>query len=80
LARRAKKRAVGPEFLRTVLAVEASLRDDPINVGEPIYDLKGLGLQVRIVSNRLFYVTFAVDESRRLVYVVKFVGAGRLAN
>src|SRR5262249_10433301 len=52
------------------------LETDPLEFGEPLYQLRGLGLQVRLAPFAPLYVRFAVDEERRLVYVLHLVCQG----
>jgi hypothetical protein len=43
---------------------------DPLNFGEPLYPLAWLNLEVRVtICGRLAF-RFAVDEQRRIVYLV----------
>jgi hypothetical protein len=59
----------GPELLAAARAVYERLRRNPVEVGEPLYRLPALRIQVRCVSIRPLYVDFAVCEDRPLVFI-----------
>lgn len=49
----------------------ALLEADPPTIGEMLYTLKNIGLPVRHVVHAPWSLHFAVDETRRLVYLSK---------
>jgi hypothetical protein len=49
----------------------AALETDPNSLGEIVYTLKNIGLPVRHVVRLPWSLHFAVDETRRLVYLSK---------
>jgi hypothetical protein len=50
---------------------------DPIGFGEPLYRLKHVGLTVYVVARRYVAVNYAVDEDRKIVYVMMFALNGK---
>jgi hypothetical protein len=70
------RNAPTPEFAARLLAaartIVARLAADPGEFGEPLRDLHHLGLQMRHGVERPLVVRYAIDEQRRLVYVVGF--------
>ena len=58
--------------------MEQQLSTDPGEVGESREIYPSLGLEDRLAFFSHFYVRFAVDEVRRVVYVYDFVGSGPL--
>src|SRR5262245_7162605 len=78
LGERARQRQMGAEFVASLQTIEGRLRVDPVTVGEPYQFLRHLRLSVRLVGTPFFYFRFAVDEERRLVYVIDCVGSARL--
>jgi hypothetical protein len=61
----ARKRAIASAFREVI----RQLQFDPTEVGEPLYRLPGLRLQVRNCSVRPLVVAFAVSEERPLVFI-----------
>ena len=47
----------------------ARLETDPGSWGDPIFRLHNLGLLLYRAFATFFYVTYSVDEGRRIVYV-----------
>jgi hypothetical protein len=57
------------EVAQIVRDVNTRLEWAPVDVGDPLRDLVHLGAQERIVVLPPLVVAYAVDETRRLVYV-----------
>jgi len=74
--KRAKQSGTGASFTTTLRELQARLQAAPLDAGEPACFLKYLGLQVRAVGHGGLAVRFAVDEARRVVYVVSFFTSG----
>lgn len=69
LQHQATQEGRGPELLRATREAYARLRANPNEVGEPLYRLPALRMQVRCVAIRPLYVDFAVCEDRPLVFL-----------
>jgi hypothetical protein len=69
LYRRAKQRGQGKQFTAAFREILASLRTKPLTVGEPLYSLPGLQLQVRTIVVAPLLLDFAVHEERRIVWI-----------
>lgn len=69
LQRRASLQGRGEEFLRSLREVIDRIQQDPNEVGEPLYRLAVLRMQVRCVAIRPLYLDFAVCEDRPLVFI-----------
>jgi hypothetical protein len=67
----------GPEFAASLKALNARFASDPSSLGEPLRDLKHLGLQVRLGNHGFLFAHYAVDEARHLVYVLCYRFAGQ---
>src|SRR6266852_5792524 len=74
----AKHLRVVAEFVADLEALESRLCTDPLGVGEPAHTFHELRLHVRLVGAPFFYLRFAVDEKRRIVYVIDCVASARL--
>ena len=55
--------------LETAQEIMRNLQKDATTVGEPLYNLKHLKLQMRLVLVFPWSIHFAVDEARRIVYL-----------
>jgi hypothetical protein len=64
------------EFRTALRTIFENLRLNPLEVGEPIKNLKALQLQIRAVALRPIYLEFGVHPKRRMVFVrvVKLMG------
>ena len=71
LCAQAKSERRGMFALGTAEAVMETLRRDPLEAGEPLYVLKHLELQMRIVLRFPWSIHFSVDEKRRIVYLTR---------
>src|SRR5688572_29019276 len=69
LQRRATAEGRGEEVLQAAKSILRRLRANPLAVGEPLYVLPALQMQVRVVVVRPLYVEFGVCEDRLLVFV-----------
>jgi hypothetical protein len=69
LQRRASREGRGAEFLTALRQLVQDLRQRPRKLGEPLYRLKVLRMQVRGVIVGPLYVDFAVCEDRPLVFI-----------
>jgi hypothetical protein len=78
LGERARQREIGAEFVASLQTIETRPSANPLTVGEPLQFLPHLRLSVQLVGISFFYFRFAVDEERRLVYVIDCVGSARL--
>jgi hypothetical protein len=67
---RATELGIRDAFRLTLREFDERLRAAPQDLGEPVYRLEHLDLPVRVSGTRFFYARFAIDEERRLVYVV----------
>ena len=68
--KRAEEKGLGQETLSALQELDRRLHNDPLSFGEPLYTLKATQLQVRMACVGTVSVLFALDEERRLVYVV----------
>jgi hypothetical protein len=50
-------------------AIMKKLSTAPQDVGEPLYHLKQMQVQMRVVAGFPWVIHFAVDEQRRIVYL-----------
>jgi hypothetical protein len=69
LQRRAARRGQGTAFASAFRRIIGALRRNPNAVGEPLYRLPALRLQVRTVVVSPLLIDFAVSEDRPLVYI-----------
>jgi hypothetical protein len=63
----------GNQFLSSAKRIVDRLATDPLDFGEPRFGLPNLQLQVRIGGFGNLAVQYAVDEERRIVYILKFM-------
>ena len=80
LAQEAKRRAQESEYRACLHLIEKRLRADPSSYGEPRFILRHIDLQVRAVATEYIYVRFAVDTTRRIVYVLQCTSSARLTD
>ena len=69
LQRQAAQQGRGEELLRAARLVYDRLRQDPNELGEPLYRLPALRMQVRCAVIRPLSVDFAICEDRPLVFI-----------
>lgn len=69
LGQTAAARGLGPEFLAAIKHSIHRLQVEPAAWGDPLYRLPDLGLQEYRGGGPLIYVYYAVDETRRIVYI-----------
>jgi hypothetical protein len=67
--RRAKIEGRGPEVLSAIRRIWHSLSYDPLELGEPMYRLPGMHLEVRQVALGPLLIYFAVHDQRPLVFI-----------
>jgi hypothetical protein len=67
--RRATHQGRGKTVTKALRRIVQSLEIDPFQVGEPVYRLPGLRMQVRATVARPLAVDFAVCEDRPLVFI-----------
>jgi hypothetical protein len=68
-SRQATDSAVRAALVAALNAIESRLSTDPLEWGETAYHLHHLGLAVCNGFHDRIHVRYAVDESRRIVYV-----------
>lgn len=69
LQRQATSRGQGKAFAAAFRRIVRALHKDPNAVGEPLYRLPILRLQVRTVAVSPLVIDFAVSEDRPVVYI-----------
>lgn len=69
IQRRAKRQGRGEKVLAALRQIHQRLEEDPNTVGEPLYRLPGLRMQVRTCVVLPLLVDFAVCEDRPLVFL-----------
>jgi hypothetical protein len=69
LQRKATRRGQGEEFLSAFRRIIRLLHREPLMVGEALYRLPNLRLQVRTVAVAPLLVDFAVSEDAPIVYI-----------
>jgi hypothetical protein len=69
LQRRASRQGRGQEYLQALRAIVNRLRKDPNELGEPLYRLPALRVQLRCATIRPLHIDFAVCEDRPLVFI-----------
>jgi hypothetical protein len=69
LQRQATRRGQGTAFTLAFLRIIKALRRDPFGVGEPLYSLDAMGLQVRTIAVAPLVIDYAVDQPRAIVYL-----------
>jgi len=72
LAEKAVRLGIGDSFLAELKAVEGRLSHEPLTWGDPLYPLRQLGLFMYRGLGSIFFVHYAVDSEKRLVYVKEF--------
>ena len=70
LLKRAKAKGVADAVLSALKKIDAELHTHPSVFGEPTYDLHEMHLQARTAVVTPLAVYYAVDEERRLVYIL----------
>ncbi len=78
LGEKAKQLGLGVEFAEAIRTTDELLHSDPLTAGEPTNFLSKAGLHVRVVGSPYFYWRYAVDEDRRLAYVLDCIASARL--
>lgn len=68
-AKEAIRLGQGGQFLESLGRLIHNLAATPQTWGDPLYRLKHLGLVMYHRVFEFFYVSYAVDEQRRIVYV-----------
>jgi len=58
-------------FLQALKQINERLENDPGSFGEPLFFLKGLGLEMRLAAVPPLAVTFGVNYAARTVFVSK---------
>jgi hypothetical protein len=66
---RAKKQGRGDKVIAAIEEILQRLRTNPNNLGEPLYRLGALKLEVRTCVIRPINVDFAVHQERFLVFI-----------
>lgn len=69
IQRRAKREGRGDKVIAALTQIHQRLRQDPQNLGEPLYRLTSLRLEVRTCVIRPVAVDFAVHDDRYLVFI-----------
>jgi hypothetical protein len=69
LQRQASREGWGAHFLQALRKIVERLRSSPSDLGEPLYRLPALRMEVRCVVLRPIYIDFAVCEDRPLVLI-----------
>ena len=69
LHRKATSERRGPSMLAAFRQAVESLQQNPINLGEPLYRLPALRLQVRTLVIRPIAIDYAICTDRPLVFV-----------
>jgi hypothetical protein len=69
LQMQASREGRGQELLAAARQIAERLQKNPLELGEPLYRLPVLRMQVRCVAVRPLYMDFAVCEDRPLVII-----------
>lgn len=69
---RAKRLGLQRDFLDAVKYISARLAEDPLRWGDPQYRYRQLDLLLCRGIHRMLQAHYAVDETRRIVYVKEF--------
>lgn len=69
LQRRAARQGRGVQMLAALKRIYQQLQRNPRKLGEPLYRLSGMNLEIRTVSVRPVAIVFAVHEDRPLVFI-----------
>lgn len=72
LAERARQRGRGQDFLTAVKAIDANLRHNPVDFGDPHYDLPGAKLTVYARIFPPLLATYSVHQHKSVVFVRSF--------
>jgi hypothetical protein len=77
IQRQAARQGRGEEVLSAFRRIAHQLQRDPVHLGEPLYRLPALRMQIRSVAIRPLVVDFGVCEDRPLVFLraVKLLSA-----
>jgi hypothetical protein len=73
----ASDRATAAALLSALRVIDQHLATEPLGWGEAQYRLRHMGLSTYLRLHAMFRVFYAVDEQRRIVYVM---GLDRLAD
>jgi hypothetical protein len=65
-------------FRQSLVEIHRRLATDPLEFGEPLYNLQELNLQVRIGLHPPLSVRFAVDKERKLVYLFSVISLANM--
>ncbi len=79
IQRQAAREVRGPEMILALRRIARRLQMDPIKLGEPLYRLPALRMQIRTVAIRPVVVDYGVCEDRPLVFLraVKLLSASK---
>jgi hypothetical protein len=80
LAEKAVQRGLRAAFAAVLRHLDADRHSSPLDLGEPVFNLPHLRMQVRLVGNEFLYLRFAVDAGRQIVYVNRCAASDRLAD
>jgi hypothetical protein len=69
LADKASAIGIRQQFIDTLKAIQARLKQEPLTWGDPLFRFHHLGLEMRHGIQSLVHVYYAVDEANRVVYV-----------
>lgn len=69
----AAARGIGDKVLHAIKTIVERLQQAPLEFGEPRFDLFWMRLQVRICGFGGLVVSYAVDDARRLVYLLDII-------
>jgi hypothetical protein len=69
IQRQAARQGRGPEVLSAFRQIAERLQTEPMTLGEPLYRLPALRMQIRSVAVRPLVVDFGVCEDRPLVFL-----------
>jgi hypothetical protein len=78
MGQRAKQKGIEADFALNPRTMEQRLRADAKAVGECLRTLHHLGLEVHVAGFKYSYLDFAVDEARRIVYILRCFPSARL--
>ena len=70
LGQLAATRGAGALFAAAVRTIHERLESAPLEWGEPRYHLRAMGLLVCHAIHAMLHVSYAVDEARRIVYIL----------
>ena len=69
LQRQAARQGRGDQLLAAFQIIGEQLQYDPLRLGEPLFRLPALRVQVRSVAVRPLHITFGVCEDRPIVFI-----------